>query len=103
MDIERLFATTVRYIYQDFKEKSEQFHSDFRWGKITQQQYNKKIEWLQNTFKSRIISIWEDLSYDEQIAFYIRSQAQAFLCHHLTEDQACAIIIIQDKLIVYHD
>ena len=102
MDIERLYTTTVKYIYADFKEKSEQHLLDYRWGKTTKKEYDILIQNLQRSFKGRIVSIWEDLSSDEQIAFYLKSLAQEFLCQYLSEDQACAIIIIQDKLVVYH-
>lgn len=104
LDIERLFATTVRYIYDDYHEKHDRLYDEYKnkslWSKSA---YDKKVQHIVWERGTRIVSLWKDLSYDEQIAFYLKTSAQETLLPYLTEDQACAIIIIQDQLIVYEE
>lgn len=103
MDIERLFATTVKYIYEDHHEKCEIVSKQYYQGMITKKAYDDKVKHFIWERQSRIIHIWENLSPEDQINFYIKSSAQNVLLPYLTTDQAAAIIFIQDKLIVHSE
>ncbi|MCK9532758.1 MAG: hypothetical protein M0R77_19925 [Gammaproteobacteria bacterium] len=103
MDIERLFATTVKYIYEDHYEKCDRAYKEYHNGVITKKKYDDKVKHLIWERQSRIVHIWENLSPEDQITFYTKCSAQEVLLPYLTTDQAAAIIIIQDQLVLYSE
>lgn len=101
MDIDRLFATTVKYIYDDHYEKCKRVSKEYYNGMITKKTYDDKVKHYIWERQGRIIHLWENLSPEDQITFYLKCSAQNVLLPYLSQEQAAAIIFIQDQLLIY--
>lgn len=68
---------------------------------ISEPEYHNAIIQSGICYKFRIATAWKRLSVDDQLTYYLGCDHQAAIQYDLTDEQKAAIIIIQDKLVIY--
>jgi hypothetical protein len=103
MNFNEYFANMIFPLYNDYHCKEKHLQLDHAYGKITDTVYDIQTKLIKWELRGGMMTLWEDLSEEDQIKFYIASSCQNVFVPYLTDEQRSSVIILQGSLMRYRD
>lgn len=100
MTIEELRIIFESY-FIDSQEIVDTAYESFQGKHISEDEYHYRLVEANQILEYQLIDGWKKLSPEDQLTYYLECNHQSCLSRELTNDQKTAIIIIQDRLVVY--
>lgn len=85
----------------DSQEIIDSAYENFQGKYISEDEYHSRLIEANQILEYQLITGWKKLSPEDQLTYYLECNHQSCLSRELTGEQKTAIILIQDRLVVY--
>lgn len=99
MTVDGIFDSVIKSIYLRHHKVVDKLANAYYSEKfLTKVEFDEMLDYEIDIRSLQILVVWNNLTWHDQVIFYLKSSEQKFLANYLDAEQRSAIIIVQDSL-----